>query len=141
MDVEGAEWGALASLDDETLERFDQITMEIHSLESLPWEHYRKVFVKALTKLNEQFTLFHVHANNVDGPDKYHYVEGMPVSCLLEVSYIRTSLVNRRPSNTLYPTEVDYPNMGARDRLLWIYPFLPNDAGKFALSLDSANPG
>lgn len=138
MDVEGYEWGALAALDDDTLRKFEQIVMEVHSLESLESDLYRKVFVAALEKINRHFTLFHVHANNVDGPDTYKYVSGMPVSVLMEVSYIRTDLVNRRPSRTVYPTPIDVPNFHDRDRLLWMYPFVPQNASEGAF-LESAS--
>lgn len=142
MDIESHEWGALAGADHATLGRFDQIVAELHSFETLEESDlYRKVFIKAMSNLNEQFTLFHVHANNVDGPEKYHFVSGMPVSCLIEASFVRTDIVNRRPSGTLYPTHIDFPNFGERDRLLWMHPFIPSgvDQPDYHASLNAAN--
>jgi peptidoglycan hydrolase CwlO-like protein len=44
---------------------------------------------------------------------------------MLELSYVRSASVHRRPSQTLYPTALDYPNLQGKDKLLWFYPFLP----------------
>jgi hypothetical protein len=45
---------------------------------------------------------------------------------LLELSYVRSDLVERLPSRTLYPTELDAPNVGrAADTPLWFFPFAP----------------
>ena len=52
-------------------------------------------------------------------------VSGIPVSTMLELSYVRSASVHRRPSQTLYPTALDYPNVQGKDKLLWFYPFLP----------------
>ena len=125
MDVEGHEYEAFASLPDDVLARFEQVVIEIHNLAHLNDPPFRDTFTKALRKLNYHFTLFHVHANNYDGPDAYHIVGGFPVSNLLELSYIKTGLVRRRRSMTLYPTAFDYPNTGHKDKLLWMFPFLP----------------
>lgn len=138
MDVEGAEFGAFLALDDATMDKIEQITLEVHSLESLECSaQYREGFTKTFENLNRRFTLFHVHANNVDGPTTYHYVEGMPVSVLMELSFIKTDRVKRRPSETAYPTVYDHPNFPHRDRLLWMFPFLPQSPTPeaFAISL------
>jgi hypothetical protein len=127
MDVESAEFGALSYISDEALQRFEQITLEVHALGSL--DHsilYQKVFISLFERINRFFTLFHVHANNCDGPESYVYVGGMPISNLIELSYVRTDTVNRSQNNTVYPTLFDYPGQKTiRDKLMWIYPFLP----------------
>ncbi len=88
---------------------------------------FRQRFVRVLTKLNSDFTLFHVHANNVDGDNTYAFLSGVAVSNLLELSYVRTDLVERRQSHTLYPTPLDYPNIDPHDdKRLWFFPFLPS---------------
>ena len=128
MDVEGAEFESLGLCPDETLSRFEQIVLEVHSLVLLNDRDFRETCVAMLRKLNRHFTLFHVHANNCDGPDGIRIVAGFPVSNLLELSYIKTSAVTRTPSKTLYPTAFDYPNVPAKDKLLWFFPFLPTAA-------------
>jgi len=128
MDVEGAEYDALGAVDDATLGRIDQIVMEIHGLKKL-WRPKRlEAFVKMMTKLNGRFTLFHVHANNYDGRE-LHVLSGLPVSNLLELTYVKSSRVRRSPSTTVYPTLLDQPNLPWVDKLLWFYPFLPTTAG------------
>ena len=125
MDVEGAEFDALAAVPDATLDRFEQIVLEVHWLNNLEDRSYRNRFGKVFRRLNSAFTLFHVHANNWDGPNGIDIVSGIPVCSLLELSYIRSTCVQRQPSRTLYPTALDYPNTPGRDILLWFYPFLP----------------
>ena len=129
MDVEGAEYDAINALDDAILDRIDQVVMEIHHLKKLQKKGVHMKVATMLAKLNSRFTLFHVHANNYDGRDGISIISGMPVSNLLELSYIRTSRVKRSPSRTLYPTALDYPNAEGPDKLLWFYPFLPTVAG------------
>ncbi len=125
MDVEGAEFDAIGLMPDETLGRFEQILLEVHYLANLENEALRASVVAMLRKLNRRFTLFHVHANNCDGSNGLAIVQGVPVSNLLELSYIRTSAVRRTASKTLYPTPLDHPNLHPRDKLLWFFPFLP----------------
>jgi hypothetical protein len=125
MDVEGFEYEAFDALPRNQLQRFQQIVFEIHSLHSLADRAFRARYLRVLRKLNEDFTLFHVHANNFDGQNTYSFIAGVPVSNLLELSYVRSDLVNRRPSETLYPTDIDFPNVHPQDKKLWFFPFLP----------------
>jgi len=122
MDVEGAEWSALNSSSPEVLAHFDQIVMEVHNLTRVADQALLRLVGDVLAKLNEQFTLFHVHANNVR---EVAVVEGFVVPDLLEVSYVRTSTVKRQRSRTVYPTDLDYPNVRGCDIPMLFYPFLP----------------
>jgi hypothetical protein len=125
MDVEGAEYETFGAVSEAGLNRFQQIVFEIHSLHSLGDEKFRIKFVRMLEKINRSFTLFHVHANNFDGSDTYTFLSGVPVCNLIELSYVRTNLVERRPSETVYPTYLDYSNVHPMDKKLWFYPFIP----------------
>jgi hypothetical protein len=125
MDVEGAEFAALGAAPESVLERFEQIAIEVHGLHRMEDVGYRATFCAVFQKLNRLFTLFHVHANNCDGPNGLRIVAGLPVSSLLELSYVRTSTVKPSPSRTLYPTSLDYPNVRKGEKLLWFFPFLP----------------
>lgn len=125
MDVEGAEIDAIGLMSDATLARFEQIVVEVHDLQRLADAAFRARVERMLAKLNSRFTLFHVHANNFDGPDALEVVAGLPCVSILELSYIRSRRVRRRPSQTLYPTIHDFPNVPGRDKLLWFFPFLP----------------
>ncbi len=127
MDVEGAEFDAFDAISEKTLNRFEQIVLEIHNVHCLDDAGYRTRFYGMFRKINKYFTLFHVHANNCDGQNGFYAVSGIPVFGIIELSYIKTNLVNRRPSQTLYPTSIDYPNTAHKDKLLWFFPFLPTE--------------
>ena len=123
IDVEGHEWDVFSTIEVETLERFEQIAIEIHWLENLAVPEFQRKVVQALSKINRIFTLFHVHANNCA---ELHLVEGFVVASVLELSYVRTSLVRRKTSRTLYPSPLDLANHPSfHDHPLLFYPFLP----------------
>ncbi|MFO1024627.1 MAG: FkbM family methyltransferase [Acetobacteraceae bacterium] len=123
IDVEGAEWSVLAAADDMTLGQFDQIVVEVHGLLQLWKPEVCDCAHRALSNLTKQFTLFHVHANNYAPVG----VVGPFVVCdVMELSYIRSDLVRRAPSRTLYPTALDTGNNAqAQDIPLWFFPFAP----------------
>ncbi len=125
IDVEGAEYDVFSNINTDTLQRFEQIVMEIHFLHNLADTNFRTAFITAFSVINEYFTLFHVHANNHDGPDKFRVVDNLLIPQTLELSYIKSSMITRKPSQTVYPTEFDYPNTPKPDKLLWTYPFAP----------------
>jgi hypothetical protein len=127
MDTEGAEFGAFAATNFSTLNTFEQMVIEVHFLNRLVDETYRTSFVQMFEKINSLFTLFHIHGNNHDGPDTFYFVDGIPVTEMVELSYVKTSSVKRQPSRTVYPTTLDFPNVRQRDKLMWLYPFLPSD--------------
>ena len=127
MDVEGWEFDAIWAMPDETLGRFEQIGLEVHDLSLLEDPVYRLIFTRMFEKLNAQFTLFHVHANNCDGPNTVQMIDGFPMWNVLELSYIKTSLVKRSRSRTVYPTVHDYPNLARQEKRMWFFPFMPTD--------------
>ena len=57
MDVEGAEWDSLLQASDATLERIDQLVIELHFINE-------ERFVKVLQRLNQFFHVAHLHINN-----------------------------------------------------------------------------
>jgi hypothetical protein len=123
LDVEGSEYETILSADNETLCQFNQIAIELHWLHRLVDPDFCVQFSRALSKLNQNFTLFHVHANNCA---PCGVVEGIEIADVLELSYVRTSLVERKDSKTAYPTELDFPNDPTRpDIPLPFFPFTP----------------
>lgn len=141
MDIEGAEWPVLGTLPEPLFGAFEQILVEIHDLHRLGEDEHRAAVRTALTRLANRFTLFHVHANVYGG---LALAEGVPVARVLELSYVRSDLVSREPSRTLYPTEFDRTNRpGHKDILLTFFPFVPNNRppltqfAEAALRLDS----
>jgi hypothetical protein len=57
IDIEGAEWAALAATPDEVLERIDQLPMELHGVDDAQ-------MLSVVRKLKRTFHLVHVHFNN-----------------------------------------------------------------------------
>lgn len=126
IDVEGAEWDVFSSIDAKTLARYDQIVAEFHWFRNLSDPNYANLITKSLEIINSQFTLYHVHANNCAPILK---VDGFFVADVIEVSYVRTSLIDRTPSKTVYPSELNKANRpDFYDHALLFYPFLPNSA-------------
>jgi hypothetical protein len=119
MDVEGFKYEAFDVTPRDVLQRFQPIVFEIHDLHNLVSHDFRERFVRTLTKMNSDFTLFHVQANNVAGQNTYTFagqntytfLSGLPVLNLLKLSYVRTDLLEREQSRTLYPTPLGYPNV------------------------------
>ena len=125
IDIEGAEWTALAHTDPALLARFSQIVLEVHDLHRLGEEAFNATAIRALTALAD-FAPVHVHANNFA---PIADVAGLAVPEVLEVTFLRRDLAQFRPSTTTYPTPHDTPNFaGAEDHLLWFFPFLPGSA-------------
>lgn len=127
MDIEGAEWDVLSSINPFMLGAFDQIVLEIHNLAYLGDREFADKVLRSLRTLTGQFTLFHVHANNCAG---LHIVGGFAVADVLELSFVRTSLVERSPSKTVYPciNKANHPLY--HDHALLFYPFLPDSCEK-----------
>lgn len=123
MDVEGAEWEALAETPVSLLRRFEQIVVEFHDLARLEETRFRSFAWKVLASLSSAFTLAHVHANNFGG---IAIVGGFPVPETLEATYVRSDLVQTAPSGTFYPTPLDTGNcLDWPDLPLWFFPFMP----------------
>lgn len=123
MDVEGAEWPALAVLDPDVLGGFAQITLELHGLLSLEQPPFNAQALAALRVLRRDFVPVHVHANNYGRLD---YVGGFACADTIEVTFARSGLYPDAPSATIYPTALDTPNFAERpDYLLWFFPYLP----------------
>jgi hypothetical protein len=127
LDVEGHEWRVFDETPQAVLLQFEQIVFEAHRLERLGFREGGQRMLRGLQRLAETHTLFHVHANNVRPPT---LVEGLPIPSLMELSYIRSDLVVRRPNRTVHPTALDRPNASGRPETpLFFYPFLPMAAG------------
>ena len=123
IDVEGVEWEIFAEMPAETMAGFEQIAFEAHNLQNLGEPQFNELVCRALSRLSERFTLCHVHANNFG---YIHLIENLPVADTLELTYIRSDLVQRLPSATFYPTIHDTPNFPELPELrLWFYPFMP----------------
>jgi hypothetical protein len=123
VDIEGGELEIFSQMTDTTLQQFRQIVMEVHWLSRLGDRSYRTKFIDTLSNVNRLFTLFHAHADNAHS---ICLVGGYVVADVLELSYVRSDLIERTPSRSIYPTILDFANWPARpDHLLWFHPFMP----------------
>jgi len=86
IDVEGAEWDVLESLNLETLGRFRQIAAEFHNLHAISdTKHFEKIIV-SLSKLSQTHVLANFHINNWAS---YELISGVPFPDVVEVTYLR----------------------------------------------------
>jgi hypothetical protein len=82
MDIEGYEIPWLLSLSDDNLNKFKQITMEIHGLNDDSFGFTKENKIECLKKLSNSHYLIHAHANN------YNSVKDN-IPDVLELTYIR----------------------------------------------------
>lgn len=107
MDVEGAEWDFLNTVDEKTLNRFDQIVMELHGIisTSLP----EKV-IELISKLNRTHSLVHIHGNNTTATLK---IGNIIYHDCIEVTYIKGETYD---GEVILPISIDIPNdIGRKD--------------------------
>lgn len=118
MDIEGAEWPILADVSAETLSRFRIIVLELHELDNLLTNPLGlEIFKSVFLKLNDQFSVVHLHANNCCGVLNY---QGIQIPKVLEVTLIRDDRYHS--SSELFksqiPNSLDVPNVSSRKELL-----------------------
>jgi hypothetical protein len=106
MDVEGAEWAALATAPAGVMERFSQIVIEVHGpLAGSVLDAVRNVLVARY--LRRTHRVVHVHANNYAPAESF---DGIRVPNVLELSYFRRTRATFRPSRDALPSVEDLPN-------------------------------
>ena len=106
MDVEGAEWAALAATPGRVMERFSQIVIEVHGpIAGTALEAVRNLLV--LRWLRRSHRVVHLHANNYAPVQSF---DGIQVPYALELSYLRRTRASFQPSREPLPTMEDVPN-------------------------------
>jgi hypothetical protein len=118
MDIEGAEWPILADVSRETLSRFRIIVLELHGLDNLLTNPLGlEIFKSVFLKLNDKFSVVHLHANNCCGELNY---QGIHIPRVLEVTLIRNDRyqVSGEVFEPLIPNPLDFPNVPGRKELL-----------------------
>ena len=111
MDIEGDEYGLLYNLDSEILNRFSQIVFEMHSV------IYFAQLVQFLEKINSQFVLIHIHANNSD-PRIYDCVPNV-----LELTFVNKNLALKKLKDACPIIGLDIPNFTVNPEIIldwWI---------------------
>ena len=123
VDIESKEWNWLSHESTDTLGKFTQIVMELHKLHMLSDPTWRENFSTCMGKLLRNHVIYHVHANN---HRKFVEIDGFKVTPVLEISLIRSDLVDYVPNQEVYPSVLDRPNHGSLiDIVLDFFPFLP----------------
>ena len=117
MDVEGAEWDFLETVDTRTLKKFDQIVFEMHNIVRPSCADRA---LKLLEKLNKSHQLIHLHGNNSG------YL--LQVGDTIFPDVIETTYVNKENYYTyddecvILPSPLDVPNdMGRPDVTLGLW--------------------
>lgn len=106
MDVEGAEWQAIDSVRSDTLERFDQIVMELHGLLDF---NQMNIIMRVFEKLNLTHQLVHIHGSNGSFYIPYSDVN---IPNVIEVCYVRRKGREFCHSERFFPTKLDENNNG-----------------------------
>lgn len=116
MDIEGYEWLSLLHVPDFTLNLVNQLIIEFHWLDS-DMNASIEDKIKTLRRLNEKFTLTHVHGVNcrqtieVKGCEGGEKDDTFHIHPVLECTYIRTSIgKNKEVYKGPLPTKLDMPN-------------------------------
>ena len=106
MDVEGAEWDFFQTVSSDTLNRFSQMTFELHGMINRD----EGKIIRALEKINKTHQAVWIHANNSGGIARAGCIM-MPD--LLEITYVNKQ--NYMFTDTSYncPLDIDSPNIEA----------------------------
>jgi hypothetical protein len=105
MDIEGAEWLALAAASDELLSRFRIICIEFHELDHLFSPFAFAIMEPVLTKLLRQFDVVHVHPNN--WTEAAAVSPGYRVPGVLEYTFLRKDRVRQKSAAVQFPHPLD----------------------------------
>jgi hypothetical protein len=106
MDVEGAEWGALAAVPEAHLQRFRQIVVEFHHLDRLRDAGDGEFVIEQVRKLRHGHLPVHIHANNYDNVTRFGRT-WFPNA--IEVTYVRRDCVAAPQPATTISTPWDAP--------------------------------
>jgi hypothetical protein len=120
MDIEGAEYDWLSSLDNNDLMKFKQIAIEFHGINDNSFDCLYSKKVDCFKKISETHYIIHIHGNNCG-------TKTGNIPNTLEITYIRKNEFIEQPNRNTYllPTpSLDYPNnKNKKDFDLNFYPF------------------
>jgi hypothetical protein len=114
MDIEGGEIPWIHSLNDDQLNKFDQIVMEFHN----PFtDREADVF----NKINKNHTLVHFHANNCCGIKKHR---GVVIPNIFECTYVHNRFFTspRELNKDKIPSPIDMKNVIKHDEIYISHP-------------------
>ncbi len=105
MDIEGSEWPVVMDTPLETLSRFRIIVIEFHRLDQMLTSHADLEIVKSVfTKLRQEFSPVHLHANNCFPALSY---QGLRIPRVLEVTFLRNDRLIQ--TGARYEPQIPHP--------------------------------
>ena len=109
LDIEGSEWEAIAVFD--RLQEFDQILLELHSLNRMNEVNFREKVLECLDKINQTHFATYIEGNNCCG---FSVIAGNPVANVLEVGFAKKEKYDYEdfelPGNNITIQTGNYPN-------------------------------
>ena len=105
VDIEGGEWKLFSETSDATWNKIRQFCCELHIYDGYftqpaPISHI-------LTQVTKNFKLVHIHGNN----NLDHFmVNDKALPYLLECTFANSNYYDLKPSDEVFPTELDSPN-------------------------------
>lgn len=106
MNVEGAEWGVLETVSEETLNHFSQIVIEFHDMTHEPLDQGK---LRSLQKIGACWQLVHVHGNNCMHSIMSH---GIVLPDVMECTFVRKDEHTFAPHKGWLPDAFDRTNKG-----------------------------
>lgn len=110
IDIDDDEWPAFAATSAETLDTFTQVLAELHGFNNVLDDDWFEQALAVLTKLNEKFSVVHVHANNYR---PLLAIGNVLFPEVLEVTYASRAKYGFADSDEVFPGPLDSPNWPA----------------------------
>lgn len=99
MDIEGHEWEVILGMSERVMKNFRFMVIEFHGMHQMAYQLPFQTIQSTFLKLNQNFDIIHVHANNAESQQTIHDFEVPP---LVEITFIRRDLVSQtRPKDEL----------------------------------------
>ena len=112
MDIEGAEYEVLNTIDDTFLKNFRIMVIEFHNLHYLIDAAGFNLVEFSFKKILKNFEIVHIHPNNESKPINYH---GFEIPTTIEFTFLRKDRILRKYANKSFPHEYDLPNFLDRE--------------------------
>ncbi len=113
MDVEGAEYGFVRMVKEETLRQFDQIIMEIHGIND---RNRKDDVLELLKKIMETHVPIHIHSNNYGD---VIYIDDVAFPDTIEVAFVNKQKYEYYEDDDLiFPRELDAPNWSSSPEIV-----------------------
>jgi hypothetical protein len=112
MDIEGAEYEVLSSIDDLFLKNFRIMVIEFHNLHYIVDPAAINIIEFTFKKILKNFEIVHMHPNNESRPVNYH---GFKIPNTMEFTFLRKDRILQKSLNTSFPHQEDMPNFKDRE--------------------------